>query len=509
MKRFLREEVCIVLVLFIAILGGYLIADDYGISWDEPHIYNYGEYALNAYSLFLHPQDLAGYVYDHLNYYGPAHFMISRSLSRLMLLFNSTWSVGAANHFIYFLTFILGALAFYLLSKRWMSKGAALGSTLLFTTQPLLLGHAFINPKDGPFMAFFIASIFFGVRIFDDVPKLDWKKILIAGIVLGLTTSIRVIAPMAGVLVLLYGLIKSPRITLKVAPLYAAITIIIMYLTWPFLWKAPIANFFGSIKMASDFPFEGGTTLFRGLMYPIDYLPLRYIPSFLTFQLTESALILILMGALVSILSLIKDKKWEPFLFFAGWFMAPTLWLIISRSALYDNARQLLFLWPPLFIVAGLGLDKLFQIKPTLLWKSVLILLFLFPGINACIQLHPYQYVYYNSLAGGVGGASREYELDYWGTSFKEAIEYINQTADFGTQVVVIGPRSLSRIYARPDLLIIGPSKLNKDNLDYYYSLCLTRNNTDLNYNTCREGESVYVVERYGGILSYVNKLTP
>ena len=509
MKRYLKEEVYIVLALIVATLIGLLVVDDYGISWDEPQIYNYGEYALNAYKFFLHPQDLTGYVYEHLNFYGPVFFMITRALSRLMILVVPTWSVVAANHFIYYLTFVLSVLALYLLSKRWMTRVAAIGSTLLFATQPLLLGHAFINPKDTPFMAFFLGSIFLGLQIFDDLPKIKIHKVLVAGIVLGLTTSIRVIAPMAGALVLLYGLFKSPRMALKVAPYYIVTTIVISYLTWPYLWKAPISNFFESLTTMSDFPFEGGETLFMGTMYPIDHLPLRYIPGLLALQLTEPALILILIGALVSFLSLVRERKWEPFFIFAGWFLAPTLWLVVSRSPLYDNARQLLFLWPPFFIIAGIGFDKLLRARKSPIWTLTLLALALLPGLYADIRLHPYQYIYYNSLVGGVQGASRQYELDYWGTSFKEATEYINQNAANGTQVVVTGPRTLSRLYARPDIAIIGPAKLEKDGVDYFYSLCLTRNNDDLKQKLCRDGETVFEIKRLGGVLSYVKKHTP
>jgi hypothetical protein len=37
------------------------------------------------------------------------------------------------------------------------------------------------------------------------------------------------------------------------------------------------------------------------------------------------------------------------------------------------------------------------------------------------VRLHPYQYTYFNHVAGGVSGARGRYMLDYWGLSFKEA----------------------------------------------------------------------------------------
>jgi len=48
--------------------------------------------------------------------------------------------------------------AFYELCERWLTRNASLGATLLFATQPLFWGHAFISPKDIPFLTFFSAQ---------------------------------------------------------------------------------------------------------------------------------------------------------------------------------------------------------------------------------------------------------------------------------------------------------------------------------------------------------------
>ena len=40
--------------------------------------------------------------------------------------------------------------------------------------------------------------------------------------------------------------------------------------------------------------------------------------------------------------------------------------------------------------------------------------------------LHPYQSIYFNRLfAGGLQGASGRFETDYWGTSYREAVEWV------------------------------------------------------------------------------------
>ena len=132
------------------------------------------------------------------------------------------------------------------------------------------------------------------------------------------------------------------------------------------------------------------------------------------------------------------------------------------------------------------------------------------PGLYATIKLHPYQYIYYNSLVGGVNGAARQYELDYWGTSFKEAAEYINQNAPKDSQIRVIGPEGLFKLYARPDIIVTEDmSNLTRENNDFYYCLCLTRNNEDLRRGVCRDGELVFAVERDNRYLSYIKKHMP
>ena len=72
-------------------------------------------------------------------------------------------------HFVYFLTFLVGIWAFYQLAMRWMSHAAAFGATLLYITQPLFWGHAFINPKDIPLLSLFTLSVYLGMKMHDSL----------------------------------------------------------------------------------------------------------------------------------------------------------------------------------------------------------------------------------------------------------------------------------------------------------------------------------------------------
>lgn len=505
----------IILVLFLlsVLCVGYFTARDYGLSWDELGIYRHADEMLAAYQFMPRPWEFETQVGElNLELYGPSHFMLSTIVSRHINSVDKSWSLYDGYHFAYFLTFLLGIPALYFLSTRWMSEWAALGVAVLFSTQPLFWGNAFINPKDTPFMIFFLISVYLGLLMADSPAKSAWWKILAAGIALGLTTSMRSLGPMAGALVILYGLWKEPHKTLRVAPFYILATMAVTYLTWPYLWSAPVSRFFESLLTMSRYPMSFDV-LFMGVQYPANDLPFFYFPAFITLELTEPALILIVIGAATSLRLFFRGGSKEPLLLFAIWFFVPTLVIAILGSTLYDNARQLHFLLPPLFIVAGIGLDTLLKRIKLPLWQAALALVLISPGIYANIQLHPYQYIYYNELIGGVDGAFRKLDLDYSGTSFKETQAYINANSGPETETfVLVGPRHLARAYAHMPLkenLLGIADVLNPDGSDFYYVLVLTRGNADLRaeFEACMDGEIVYSVERGGGVLAYIRKI--
>jgi len=506
-KLFHFEYFPIIALLILCLVVGILTAKDYGESWDEPNIFIYANYSFQAYQHFLHPQALQLFSGD-LNYYGPAYFMLAAASTKIIELVDPSLSVITAWHFVYFLTFLACTLMLYLLSRRWMSQWAAFGVALLFTSQPLIWGHSFINPKDIPFMTFFLASIYFGLKMMDASPESKWRGLIPAGIILGLTISIRVIGPFAGLLVVLYAIIKFPRKILTILPYYAVITCIVTYLTWPYLWKAPITNFFNSIKIMSAFP-NIVPVLFMGKVYSSDQMPHRFFPTLLILQLTEPALILIIIGFVVSLWLFMRGKTREPILLFAGWFLIPALWVVLSHSNLYDNARQLLFLWPPLFMVAGMGIDQLMPVFKLPVLKAGLLIVLAMPGIVACIQLHPYEYIYYNSLIGGVPGAYRKFELDYWATSFQECFQYIDKTVEPGTRVVAVGAREVTKNLVRPDLSLDVTNRLSVPQRRTYYILATTRANLDLDFANCKNTKMVFAVQRDDALLSYVREVDP
>lgn len=516
-KKLLQfEHLPILVLLVVSLVTGLIIAKDYGQSWDEPNIYRYGNYVLNAYQYFFHPQSLPDYGTNpqaapdsggnnmsDLNFYGPSYFIVATILSKIFLRLVPGWTIIIAWHFVNFITFQIGVVIFYFLAKRWMSSFAAFGAALLLSVQPLFWGHAFINPKDIPFAVFFLASVYFGLNMMDSPSAPKSILVIWAGIILGATTSFRITGPFAGVLVFLYGLSKSPRKAVLTTIPYFLIAVLTSYLAWPYLWKSPIHHFIDSIRYMSDFPYAH-PVLFAGNLYSATHLPWSYVPILLCLQLTEPLLILLILGFGVSIWRFVKKGQREPALIFSLWFLLPTIAIILSGSALYDNARQLFFLLPPLFILAGLALDELLSRFNHAVVKALAIGLIILASIIPMIQLHPYEYIYYNSFIGGAKGAFRNFETDYWDTSFKDAAQYLNANAPYHSRVVVFDlPIHILDAYTRPDLQIYNNEKTHYAN--FPYAVLSTRLNLD--ESSCPNGQVVATVSRDDVILAVIKKL--
>src|ERR1044071_8911542 len=163
----------IVILIAVNILIGVFVFRDYGLTWDEPYFYSYGDalgYAYNPVNWFSGHFDLNnsyGISGDDHKTRGPAYLFLARNFVYGLEALGS--DSASAWHLVNFLFFQLGIYFLYRLARRWLQTPAAFAITLLFSTQPLLWGHAFINPKDPPFLTFFLASVCLGFEMVDRI----------------------------------------------------------------------------------------------------------------------------------------------------------------------------------------------------------------------------------------------------------------------------------------------------------------------------------------------------
>ena len=606
-------------LIVVNILTALLIGRTFGESWDETIYYIYGEKSLDAYlrglaGLPLIPEKHL--LLANLRFYGPFYAVLGKVTTDTLLKILSGWSYENLWHLVNFIFFQIALIGLYIIAKRFMREWTAVAVTFLLATQPLLFGHAFINPKDIPFMSFFIASIAAGLimveagikktatenspraiiagalfglytltivcrdviasligslisfiyhaspaslvgRIFsifvdqanrrpienyihkavnsriDQIAilllvliifskwifetyrsgsKLNLKldlpyliKILIAGTILGLTTSIRVLGPFAGVLIAGYALVMTGKKSIATLLIYFSIAAMVAYATWPFLWDSPVYHFINSLKVMKDFPFEG-TIRFMGNDYVANKLPWSYIPILIAIQLTEPVAILSLIGLTGCAWTCLKSPSQNKnTLLILTWFLLPVGLFILLRSSAYDNFRQFFFVIPPLFILSGIALEWIIERIKSNMWRSALLLLIAAPGILGIATWHPYEYIYYNSFVGGVTGAADSFETDYWMTSYREAANYLNENAPTGAKILVMYAGFNIEHNARKDLIVesYNPEKASQGGYDY--AVISTRYDSHL--TTLPEAEVVYEVRKNGVLLAVVKKL--
>ena len=158
----MKQNYPIVIILGLSLLIGILTLTHYGESWDDLSLRKYAAKSLDAYRTWTQ-QGVVEITEEDLGNYGPSYVM-AIALGTRVLSAITPLSLPDLRHLFYFITYLAGVWAFYALGTRWLTRNAALGATLLFITQPLLWGHAFMNPKDMPFLTFFLLSVFFWIQ---------------------------------------------------------------------------------------------------------------------------------------------------------------------------------------------------------------------------------------------------------------------------------------------------------------------------------------------------------
>jgi len=492
----------IFLLLAANIILGLIVYRDFGLTWDEPLFYSYGDALGYAYS----PTEWFSGHFDLNNSYGasagdhktrgPAYLLLARNFVYGLKALGSDET--SAWHLVNFLFFQVGIYFLYRISTRWMSTSAALFASAFFTYQPLLWGHAFINPKDPPFLTFFLAAICLGFEMVDSITRGSTDasiKVFLAAFVLGIATSIRVLAPLAGLLVFTYFIFNvrggnTPR-AWRSFLYYGLAAIIVTFATWPFLWESVFKNFLDVFVLMSDNPTHL-SVLFGGEVYSAGELPRRYLPVILAITLTEPTWLLFGFGLFTGYWKLIQ-KRGVNFrelivslsLVFSV-FPIVLAYVLVRKPAMYDGMRHFFFITPVIFIFIGFAfefiVDKLLlplNFHYNLLPAGLGILLIL-PGIAGIVKLHPYEYAYYNSFIGGTDGAFRKYETDYWLTCYKEAVEEINHRDPAPTKLLVYREAYIAASYIGNDIKVRDLRGKYGKMKSGDYILVNTRTNEDL-----------------------------
>jgi len=359
---------------------------------------------------------------------------------------------------------------------------------------PRFWGHSFFNPKDTPFAAFFTLSTLLGAYLVNHYLKANQESQLkfnrtlvysiLYGILVGWLTAIRIVGFFVLFFVALAYLVgrlgaNTSYRSLRNISIYYGATIVAWAITTvalqPASWSNPIAWFVETISYMSKHGW-GGEVLFKGQFISAKALPWYYLPTWVVITVPVIFQVSFVLGLIFLVIKYSKFSKLQracAVLVLLQFFCLPLL-AILRDSTLYDEMRQFLFILPGVAAISAAALVWIYQTlsKKSLKLVAVAFMVTVFGAIAFdMVALHPYEYIYFNRVSGGLAKAHGRYETDYWALSTREGMEWINNNASDNTKVVVGGDDDSAIIFAAPKLTAITKTEFEQKPVDkpFYY----------------------------------------
>jgi hypothetical protein len=467
--------VAILILTGVALIAA-LTFRDYGLGWDDYTHSEYGDLLLALYGSGF--ADTRALSFVNLYKYGGGFDMAAALAAKIspFTLFETRRLLGAA-------VGLIGLAATWRLGRRLGGPRAGVCALILLAACPLYYGHMFINAKDAPFAVAMIVLLLAMVRAFDDYPSPSARSVALLGVALGAAFGSRILAvlaaPYAGLalltIVLADGRARGAKaaaerlgvFTLTLLPALG-LGYLIMGLLWPWSILEPLNPVRAAIYFDSFFE-KPWKELYAGALVAVPDMPATYLPHLFGLKLPLILLALGLIG-LIGALNAIRRADTAParranLIAVVLAALLPMALAMITHPALYNGVRHFIFLVPPFAVLGGLAASWLIdraqargRLALTLL-GAVLAAGIALP-VTGMARLHPYQYVAFNPLAGGVAGANGRYMLDYWGLALKQASDALRATleargerkpADRRWRVAVCGPQRGPEVALGPD----------------------------------------------------------
>ncbi|HLH96294.1 MAG TPA: glycosyltransferase family 39 protein [Xanthobacteraceae bacterium] len=219
-----------------------------------------------------------------------------------------------------------------------------------------------------------------------------------------------------------------------------ALAYVIMNASWPWASLAflnPVRAIFAFAEF--HYPVR---TLLAGQVYLMSDVPRWYEPDYLAIKMpmvvligAAAALIATAWTALVNGGKNLARAHAAEIAFLGFTIVFPLACQIIGHGPSFTGMRHFLFVVPPLTALAGIGVDAgLAVIAPRsrLLHAAALVGVLAAFGQDALAleRLHPYEYLFYNSFVGGLKGAGRRYDTDYWVNIMPAAVKHLEAHLD-------------------------------------------------------------------------------
>lgn len=435
------ETTAAVLFFLAYLITGLIIYDDYGMSWDE-EIQRIDNGYANYNAVFQNDRES---LLSSVDKYHGAFFEIFLVGAEKALNLNDSREIYLMRHLLSFLLFFTGTVFFYFLLRGHFRdwKMALIGCAMLILS-PRIFAESFYNTKDILFLSVFIIAVFFLFRFFR-------KQSIFNAVLLALVAAVLVNIRILGILLpcfllmlvfqeLLFSFYQKRQANLKIFPLLFFIVFFIGFaiLFWPVMWQDPVFHFTEAFKEMSHFHWDG-EVFFLGEYIKASHLPWFYLPVWLIISTPVFYILFFVIG----IIALVKFFLKMPLLFlsqqretiiFLCWFFIPLAAIIILNSVVYDGWRHVYFIYPSMVCIGLYGIKSIIGFSGKLKVKKMhqKVNRWILPGLIVAgifinpiifiVKAHPMQYVFFNTL---VPDPHRLFDLDYWGLSYREGLEFI------------------------------------------------------------------------------------
>lgn len=449
---------------FVMLVFMLLISRDAGISGDEEVHYKQSEMVYNYFKTLGQDQSALNTPKTHLQYYG-------QSFDNLVTILIHWFNINDIYSFRHLMCSLSGWLAIVvtaIFAAGFAGYGSAILVLFLFAVSPGYLGHAQNNLKDIPFALAYISSVYFSLKLIFSENKTLKTTILLLILSIGLAIGIRA----GGILVIFYfglfaivkagydwAILKKPNVQILKKQLILFLVVSVAgfafgLLLWPYALQNPIPNAWKSYQVMTHFP----TTvrqIFEGKFDWSDFHPWYYLPKYMAITVP----IIVFAGIMLFFVQARKkySESQKIQLILVGFtILFPISFVILKGSNLYGSWRHFLFIYPGLILFSALGIHAIWlRYKQRMVRFAMIVLLALlaFHPVKFMAANHPYYYLYYNQLVGGLKGAYGNYETDYYYTTMREGAEWLQEylKSKPHDSEIVVGGNFPSQWYFRND----------------------------------------------------------
>lgn len=447
----LYDRACGILVAGLLLVVA-LTFRDYGISNDEEVQHRYGELIVSYYTSGF--ADRALFDYKNLYLYGGLFDIAVVLIAKLV-----PFDIYAIRHVLSAAVGVAGLAATGAVARLIAGPRAGLIAMIALAVCGPWFGAMFNHTKDIPFAAAMIGAVYFLLRAARNFPAPRWTDILGFGLLLGAATGLRALgllligyACLAIALAMPWQAFRSPR-GIRDGALFAVrsglrllpgfvLGYLIMIAVWPWAALAPL-NPLRALFSFAHFHYEI-RTIVAGDIYKMADVPWWYVP----FYLAIKAPLVILAGAACALIFAVwparndadprQHRRRIEIAFIAFVAIFPVLCEVFTEGPAFTGMRHFLFVMPPFAVLCGIGFDALVSSLNPWRWAkaSAFAALAAVFTWNAAllVRLHPYEYLFYNSIVGGLAGAERRYEMDYWVNMMPEAVGALERYLDLSKE---------------------------------------------------------------------------